>query len=157
MKRTRVLKNMGNVRVAGPRGVTLVELLVVMVILSIALGLVGPSLTSSYDSWMLRSAGRRTASLFRLASDVARREGSDVAGYYADHRVFLLRKGAVFKELEIPASITVQPEKPRGAVFLATGQIIASEPFVLENQRGRQMTIEFGPLPGEVHSKEGMR
>jgi hypothetical protein len=39
-------------------------------------------------------------------------------------------------------------------VFLSTGQIIATEPFVLENARGRKMRIEVGPLPGEVHSKE---
>jgi hypothetical protein len=92
--------------------------------------------------------------LFRFASDVARRDGSDVAAYYADHRLVLVRNGLTFKELEIPSSITVRPEKPRAAVFLPTGQIIASEPFVIGNERGRKMIVEIGPLPGQIHSKE---
>jgi prepilin-type N-terminal cleavage/methylation domain-containing protein len=140
-----------------PRGVSLVELLVVMVILSIALAVVAPSMSNSYDNWALRSAGRQTVALFRFASDTARRDGSELAGYYAGHRLVLLRKGSVFKELEISEAIKVRPEKPRGVVFLPTGQIIASEPFVLENERGRRMIVEAGPLPGQVRSKEEMR
>jgi type II secretory pathway pseudopilin PulG len=134
-----------------------VELLVVMVILSMALAIVVPSMSNSYDNWALRSAGRRAVALFRFASDTARRDGTELAGYYADHRLVLLRRGSVFKELEIPGSITVRPEKPRGVVFLPTGQIIASEPFVLENVRGRRMIVAAGPLPGQVQSKEEMR
>ena len=135
-------------------GLTLVEVLVVMVILSIALAIVIPSTSRSYENWVLRSAGRRSVALFRYASDVARRDGADIAVYYSNHRLVLLRKGSVFRELEVPSSIMVRPEKPRGAVFLPTGQIIASEPFVFENERGRRMTVEVGPLPGQVRSKE---
>jgi len=138
-------------------GVTLMELLFVLVILSIALTTVAPSMANSYENWKLRSAGQRTVALFRFASDVARRDGTDLAGYYSDHRVVLLRNGSIFKQLDIPASITVRPERPRGAVFLPTGQIIVSEPFVLENDRGRRVIVETGPLPGQVHSKEAMR
>ena len=136
---------------------TLLELLIVLVILSIAMSVVGPSMGNSYDNWKLRSAGRRTVALFRFASDVARRDGTDLAGYYADHRLVLIRKGSIFKQLEIPTSITVRPERPQGAVFLPTGQIVISEPFVLENGRGRQMIVETGPLPGQVQSKESTR
>jgi prepilin-type N-terminal cleavage/methylation domain-containing protein len=148
---------MRSLGVAGHGGVTLVELLVVLVILSLALAIVVPPMTNSYDNWTLRAAGRRTVALFRFASDVARRDGSELAGYYANHRMVLLRKGSIFKELEIPASITVRPEKPRGAVFLPTGQIIAAESFVFENDRGRRMIVEAGPLPGQVNSKEEKR
>jgi prepilin-type N-terminal cleavage/methylation domain-containing protein len=139
------------------RGVTLVELLVVMVILSVALAVVAPSMSNSYDNWMLRSAGRRTVALFRFASDIARRDGTEVAGYYADHRFQLLRKGSIFRQLEVPPSITVSPEKPSGVVFLPTGQIIATGPVVFENRRGRKMILEVGPLPGQVNSKETMQ
>jgi len=144
-------------KVAYSRGITLVELIVVMVILSMALALVVPSMANSYQNWMLRSAGRRTVALFRFASDVARRDGTDLAGYYENHRLVVLRNGSIFKELEIPTSITVHPEKPRSVVFLYTGQLIAPEPFVLENERGRRFTVEVGPLPGQVTSKETMR
>jgi prepilin-type N-terminal cleavage/methylation domain-containing protein len=141
-------------RVAGHKGLTLVEVLVVLVILSIALAIVAPSTSRSYENWILRTAGLRSVALFRLASDVARRDGTDLAVYYSNHRLIVLRRGSIFRELEVPSSIVVRPEKPRGAVFLPTGQIIASEPFVFENGRGRRMTLELGPLPGQVHAKE---
>ena len=135
-------------------GITLVELLVVMVILSMALALVVPSMTNSYENWVLRSAGRRTVALFRLASDVARRDGSQMAAYYKNSRIVLLRNTSVYKELEIPASITVHPEQPAGAVFLPSGQIVVSEPFVFENSRGRKMIVQVGPLLGQVSATE---
>src|SRR6185369_8092567 len=109
-----------------------------------------PSLTNSYENWVLRSAGRRTVALFRLASDVARRDGSQMAAYYKNGRIVLLRNTSVYKELEIPASITVHPEQPAGAVFLPSGQIVVSEPFVFENSRGRKMIVQVGPLLGQV-------
>jgi prepilin-type N-terminal cleavage/methylation domain-containing protein len=145
---------MRKARLGFATGVTLVELLVVMVVISIALAIVAPSMSNSYENWMLRSAGRRTVAFFRLASDIARRDGIEVAGYYADHRFVLSRDGSILKQLEISPSIRVRPERPRGAVFLSTGQIIAVEPYVLENERGRRVTVEVGPLPGQVSSKE---
>jgi prepilin-type N-terminal cleavage/methylation domain-containing protein len=154
LKGMRVLNSMRKAGFGLQRGVTLVELLVVMVILSIALAIVAPSMSNSYENWMLRSAGRRTVAFFRFASDIARRDGTEVAGYYTDHRFVLSRDGSILKQLEIPPSIQVRPERPHGAVFLPTGQIIAVEPYVLENERGRRMTVEVGPLPGQVSSKE---
>ena len=136
---------------------TLVELLVVMVVISIALAIVAPSMSNGYENWVLRSAGRRTVAFFRFASDIARRDGIEVAGYYADHRFVLSRDGSILKQLEIPQTIRVRPERPRGAVFLPTGQIIAVEPYVLENERGRKMTVEIGPLPGQVRSEESIQ
>src|SRR5262249_50137413 len=98
-----------------------------------------------------------TAALFRYASDLARRDGTDLAGYYSDHRFVVLRKGSVLKMLEIPASLNVKPEKPKGVVFLSTGQILAGEPFAIENEKGRRIIVEVRPLPGQVSSKESAR
>src|SRR5437016_2784707 len=129
---------MGNLRLYSRKGVTLIELLVVLVVLSIALSIVVPSLGNTYETWVLRSVSRKTVALFRLASDTARHDGRDIAGYFDDHRFVLLRNGSVIKEMEIPASLVVSPIKPQGAVFLPTGQIFSSQQFVLENSRGRK-------------------
>jgi type II secretory pathway pseudopilin PulG len=129
--------------------------LVVLVLLSIALSLVIPSFGKTYEAWVLRSTSRKAMALFRFASDTARRDGSDITGYYDDHRLVLLRKGSTLREIEIPASVFVSPKKPGGAVFLSTGQIVFSQQFVLENSRGRKASITFGPLPGQVGLKEG--
>jgi prepilin-type N-terminal cleavage/methylation domain-containing protein len=154
LKPSGVIKNMRELGFYRQRGVTLVELLVVLVIISMTLAIVTPSIGNSYENWVLRSTARRTAALFRYASDVARRDGVNVAGFYAEHRFVLRREGSILKELNIPASITVRPDKDAGAVFLATGQVLVKEPFVLENERGRRMTVEIGPLPGQITSKE---
>ena len=145
---------MVHVRVASKRGITLVELLVVLAIVSVTLSIVIPSLGTAYESWTLRSTGRRAAAFFRLASDTARREGTDIAAYYADHRLTLLRNGVVYRELEVPPIVQISPQKPGGAIFMRTGQIVATGQFVLENSRGRKSLIDFGPLPGQVVLKE---
>jgi prepilin-type N-terminal cleavage/methylation domain-containing protein len=152
-----VVIRVGHLRCRSSHGVTLVELLVVLVVLSIALSIVIPSLGNSYDTWVLRSNSRKAVALFRFASDTARRNGSDIAGYYDDHRLVLLRNGTILREIEIPASVIVSPKKPRGAVFLSTGQIVSSQQFVLENNRGRRASITFGPLPGQVGLVEGIQ
>jgi prepilin-type N-terminal cleavage/methylation domain-containing protein len=151
------LETMHSLRLTGRRGVTLVELLVVLVIISMSLAIVVPSLGRNYENWVLRTTGRRTAALFRYASDVARREGVNVAGYYSDHRFVLRRGDTILKQLEVPASITIRPEKDGGIVFLVTGQIFTKEPFVLENGKGRMMAVQIGPLPGQITSKEVTR
>lgn len=135
-------------------GVTLVEILVVLVILSIALSVVVPTVGKTYENWVLRSTGRRAAALFRYGEETARRYGANVACYQHNQTLVLSRSGSIIKTLEIPASITVQPQEPKGAFFLPTGQIVASEPFVLQNRRGRKVRVEFGPMPGQVGLKE---
>ena len=88
---------MGDIRFHDSKGVTLVELLVVLVLVSIALSIVVPSFGKTYETWVLRSVSRKTVVLFRFASDTARRHGSDIAGYYDEHRLVLLENGSVLK------------------------------------------------------------
>ena len=142
-------------KVRGSNGVTLVELLLVLAVLSIALSIVTPSFNVAYETWVLRNVSRRTVALFRFASDAARHNGGDIAGYYDDNRVVLLQNGSILRAIDIQASVLVSPQKPHGAVFLPTGQIVSSQQFVLENSRGRKASITFGPLPGQVGLKEG--
>ena len=136
------------------RGVTLVEILVVLVIMAIALSIVTPSLGNTYQNWMLRSTGRRAAALFRFAADAARQYGTDIACYYSGHNLVALRNGSVVKRLDIPVFISVQPEKSNGIFALPTGQIVGAERVVLQTDRGRKLTIKFGPLPGQVRTTE---
>ncbi|MBI4471640.1 MAG: type II secretion system protein, partial [Acidobacteria bacterium] len=138
----------------GQAGITLVEVLVVMVILSIALSIVAPSISNGYERWSLRSTGRRVLAVFRSASYTARRDGFNLAGYYQDHRLVLVRDGSVVERVEIPDSITVRQERSGAVIFLSSGQIIGNQEFVLENGRGRRVRIRFGPIPGQLSMME---
>jgi prepilin-type N-terminal cleavage/methylation domain-containing protein len=141
-------------RRAGEQGVTLIELLVVLIVVSMALAIVVPSMSNSYTAWALRSSARKALVLFRLGSDIARKEGTDIAASYADHKIVLTRNGSTIRQLPIPESVTVKPEQPGGVVFLPSGQMIATQPFVFESIRGKKLTIRFGPVIGQISSED---
>jgi prepilin-type N-terminal cleavage/methylation domain-containing protein len=137
------------------KGVTLVELLVVLVIMAVALSMVSPSMSNSYENWQLRSTGRQVLATLRFASQTARREAVNLTGFYRDHQFFVIRNGVIVKQIDIPESVTLEPAAPLGAAFLPTGQILAAQEFTLTNKRGRKMTIRFGPMAGQLSLSEG--
>ena len=130
------------------------ELLVVLVITAIALSIVTPSLSNSYEAWRLRSIGGQAIAMLRFASQTARRDATNVAFYYSDHQFKVIRNGTILKVLDVPATITVEPAAPQGAVFLPTGQMVVSAELTLSNQRGRKMIIRSGPLLGQIRLLE---
>ena len=137
------------------RGVTLVELLVVLVVITVALSFVGPSISNSYENWQLRSTGRQLLAMLRFASQNARNGLGDVICYYKDGELIIAREGSVLRKITVPDSVTVEPQAPRGAMFLQTGQMLTSQDFTLTNPRGRRMTIQSGPLYGQIRLIEG--
>jgi type II secretory pathway pseudopilin PulG len=132
-----------------------VELLVVMVVIAIALSIVTPTMTNSYDAWQLRSTGRQLLALLRFASENARNGAGSVACYYKDGQLIVSRDGTAVRTLEVPSAITVAPQAPNGALFLPTGQMLSSAEFTLTNQRGRKIAIRSGPLYGQISLIEG--
>src|SRR5258707_67554 len=126
------------------RGVTLVELLVVLVVIGVALSIVAPSMTNSYDAWQLRSTGRELLAILRFAAQNAR--GASLICYYKDGQFVAARDGSVVKKIDIPSSIVVEPKAPRGAMFLPTGQMVSVNEFTLTNQRGKRIVVRSGPL-----------
>ena len=137
------------------RGVTLVELLVVLVVITVALSIVGPSISNSYENWQLRTTGRQLLAMLRFASQNARGGVSSVVCYYKDGELIVARDGSVLKRLPVPGSVNVEPQAPGGAMFLQTGQMLAPHNFTLTNSHGRRMTIRSGPLFGQISLIEG--
>jgi general secretion pathway protein H len=64
------------------RGFTLVELIIVLIIMGIALGIVGPLVMGSLDKYRLHQSTRSLASYFRKTREVALKEGIRAYVYY---------------------------------------------------------------------------
>lgn len=61
----------------GPRGFTLVELLVVLAIAALAMATVPPMFSAALPGLEMKSAARRTLTSLRLARELAIRQGAD--------------------------------------------------------------------------------
>ena len=142
----------------GPRGITLLELLVVVALASLLIAVVFPSVGAGLRTLELRSSAQRLASAMRFARDQAiHRQRFFQLEIDREHRtisVLDLEKGER-RSFELPASVEVekvlpedggQPSPTRQFLFFPGG---GSPPFqvVLGNQN-RQVTVSADPLTG---------
>ncbi len=73
----------------GEKGFTLIELVIVLIIMSIALGIVAPFVMTSFDKYRMRETSRGLSNYLRRAREVAINEGTRALIYYvADESAF---------------------------------------------------------------------
>ena len=66
------------------KGFTLIELLIVLIVMSIALGIVGPFMANSFDSYRLRESSRGLLQYFMRTREAAIEEGARAIVYFDD-------------------------------------------------------------------------
>ncbi|MBI5280706.1 MAG: prepilin-type N-terminal cleavage/methylation domain-containing protein [Candidatus Solibacter usitatus] len=151
---------MATARRAGPRrGVTILEMMIVVTIVALMAGLTFPSVTSGLDSIRLRSAGDSVATF--LAQAIARVERTEEPVELVIHRAegrfqaTALRPGFQ-RELVLGEGISVlhvYPE-PMGAapemrsVLLQPGGAFPAIGIEILNRRGQRRLIRIDPLSG---------
>ena len=139
------------------RGVTLLELLIVMVLASLLLALVFPSIRAGMGTMALRSSAQRLAAAARYARDQAiyrqRPFLLEIDGEAGTISVIDSNGGS--RSFELPPEVRVggilplepdAPSRTRGFLFSADG---SSVPFhvILENSR-RRVDVTSDPLTG---------
>src|SRR5262245_66111948 len=87
------------------RGVTLIELIVVMAIVAVLLSFVGRSVSAGIDNLVLTSESRRVISAFRSAQASARSTGERVFAVYDETNLRFMRGDRVYQTLTMPAGI----------------------------------------------------
>lgn len=127
-------------------GITLVEVLVVLVIISIMGALVFPRVTAGLDTLRLKSTADRLANTIRGARERAlRRQTVCQVTVDAARRIVEvedLRDPRYRRTWDIPDEVTVRQERP--AVFLFGPDGSGPEVrLALANQRGRTASIGF--------------
>ena len=133
------------------RGITLIELIVVMAILSVLLAFVGPSASAGIDNLRLSSEARSVLSGFRLAQTNARNNGERVFAIYDEESVRFLQRDSVYQTLNMPRDIKLIPSaKTDTLLFLESGQIVGPETVDLMNTRGRHAKLSIDQATGSI-------
>ncbi len=157
------------------RGLTILEMLIVMMIVSLMVGLAYPSIGAGLDSLKLRSEADRAAAL--LTQGMARVERSQLpleliidraAGVLALHDP----SGRQARELRLDTGVRVAAilppltdEETARTLVLAPGEPFPGVGIVLANTRGQKRLVRIDPLtamaavetPPESVSEEGSR
>lgn len=97
------------------RGVTLLEMLVVLAILSVALAVVAPSARAGISGIRARAAARQVAAVFSTARNLAIRRGTPVAVTVSEQQRLLRvvpAGGEPYRELELDEDIAITAAEP---------------------------------------------
>jgi type II secretory pathway pseudopilin PulG len=140
-------------------GITLIELVVVMAILTFVTAIVTPSFSRQLDNFAVRSTGKRLVTMFRRAQVEAKVNRTPIWAVYENRR-FVFRRGQdVFQSLELPQGVNVVPraaDQGNSLVFsfLPSGQTVGPAAFSISNARGRKGTVRFGGLLDSIQFVE---
>jgi len=72
---TKMLTSSAGTERGGNRAFTLVELIIVLIIMSVAMGIVAPFMANSFDKYRLKETSRALSSFFRKSREIALKEG----------------------------------------------------------------------------------
>lgn len=143
-------------RLGSDAGVTLLELIIVMTILALLAGLVGPSFGHWLDDWQLRGVADRLAETIRYA----RMQAIYQQRYFvvelrpADHTVRVLEPSAgVVREYPLPSDVQVGEDPPAAApevlrFILDPSGAAEARTFWVRNRRGTTLKLHLDFLLG---------
>jgi prepilin-type N-terminal cleavage/methylation domain-containing protein len=135
-------------------GITVIELLVVMTIISVLLMFVLPSFSAGIDNLVLNSTSQRVISEFRLAQVSARTSGEQVYATADAGELRLLKGGRIYRALSMPRGIQLATSQtPLVMVFLESGQIIGADSMDLTNSRGRRVRLFIDHATGLIRTE----
>ncbi len=138
----------------GASGITLIELLIVMSLLSLAAAFAGPAVGAGLDSMSLRSTVLRVASNFRKVQADARAQQRTLAIRVANGELVLVSDDGASRVLELNPGITLAGADESTYLFYGSGQISGPARLEFENRRGRRMALLVGPEPGRIDFDE---
>ena len=130
------------------RGITLIEMLVVMVVIGLAASVAGPAIASRFDTIALQTTATELAAQLRRAQAVARADQVPVAMTYSKHAFRFWKTEKAVASYNLPASISPVASDIPTYVFLPSGQIIGADSLDLQNDRGRKISIKTDLLNG---------
>ncbi|MDQ6666407.1 MAG: prepilin-type N-terminal cleavage/methylation domain-containing protein [Acidobacteriota bacterium] len=132
------------------RGVTLIEMLMVVAIVGLMAGLMLPSVASGLDSIRLSSAADSVASFLSAAANRAerRQQAMEVILTPKENSIqlFSIEPGYA-RKLQMPGGITLLGDQPRRFMLMPGGTVprIAVE---LTSSRGGHKTVRIDPVTG---------
>lgn len=144
----------GSGRAPQESGVTLLELLIVISILSLMVGLVAPQIGHWLDDWKLESAAERIAQTLRYARVRALYEQRYYLVEIRENQVRVLEPASGFiREYTLPAEVQVNEEgreasSPVLRVLLPPSGAVEEKTLWVRNRPGRKLKIHLDFLLG---------
>jgi Tfp pilus assembly protein FimT len=136
---------------ARSRGITLIELLVILAILGVALALAGPATQKALERFALNSSGHQLVSAFRLARHEARLGQREVLGTLSGGEFVLHRGEQRLKGVKLLNDVEVESsDRQVSYSFLPSGQILGPERIQLSSGGRYHGALILGPPPGTV-------
>lgn len=145
-------------------GVTLLEMMIVMVIVAVMAGITYPSLTSGLDSLRLRSTSNSIMALLNTALDRAERRQQAVEIVISPKENSLIARSAdaaFTRRLDLGDSIQITkitppaeiaPDEPR-TFLLYPGGSIPGIGIEISNRNGRKRMVAVDPITGVPKSE----
>jgi len=148
------------------RGVTLMEMLVVVCIIALISAVVLPSVAAGIESVRLRTASDSIAGFLNAAVNRAERLQQAVVVVISvrENRIFLYSSEPGFaRELRMPSGVTIEGVLPPSAegsedeegrrLLLLPGAAIPGIGVRIANQRGSRRVIRLDPMTGFPHTE----
>ena len=153
------ISSVGKPSSTGRRGITLVETMVVVGVISLLAGLVFPAVSSGIDSIRLATAADSVASFLSGALNRAeRRQQPVVLSISAGERAITLESGEpnFSRKLELPEGIRIdslEPASPSGDAdprrfLVLPGGVVPRIGIGLANRRGGRRLVRVDPITG---------
>lgn len=147
------------IRVYRQRGVTILEMLVVVTLIGVMVGISFPAVTSGVDSLRLLSAADSVASFLNGALNRAerRQEVMEVSISKSDNKLVLRSSEPNFiRELPMPTGITITAVLPEivstddgpRRIFLYPGGTVPRIGIELTNRRNARKIVRVDPMTG---------
>jgi prepilin-type N-terminal cleavage/methylation domain-containing protein len=144
-------------RMPVPRGVTIVEMLIVVTIIGLIAGVSFPAVTSGIDSLRLASASDSLVSFLNGAMNRAERRQDvvEIAISIQDNAVSLTTTG-LSRKLEMPSGVTIKaiwpkfaanPDAPRRFLLLPGGAVPRLG-IEIANRKGVRRIVRVNPMTG---------
>ena len=125
-----------------PRGITLIELMVVVGLLVLAMTLVGPAVGNTVDNMRFRTFGRDLQHSFRTAQAQARIAQDEYSiALDADRFIVFNREEEILEEILLPVGISVESGPDVVYVVSRSGQILGPERLGFTSSTGRSGAI----------------
>ncbi len=135
------------------RGVTLIEMLVVVCIIALIAAVAAPSFTAGLDSVRLRSASDSIAAFLNAAVNRSERlqQAIEVEISPKDNCLKLYSSDPNFtRDLRMPSGVSIQGDEVRHLVLLP-GATIPGIAIEIANEHGSRRRIRLDPMTGSPH------
>lgn len=141
------------------RGITILEMMVVVAIISLMVGLMFPSITSGLDGIKLNTASDEVASFLNGAMERANRRNTpvEVSFLFAERAILLRSTEAGFeRRLDLPQGVLLEKVLPENIAYSGMPRVILIYPggtvprigVQIATGQGRRRIIRIDPITG---------